>query len=140
MPFSSHRFLELATALKRSLIAYADSAAQPDSLSGSRDDDKAFRGGVDFQSSPEQLLIKPLVDTDTDTPFPLALSILTPTPALTLVGLGVRKVSFLRVKVYSAGFYLEDSVLGKLDSVEGWHVSRTLFSCPSILGALPGCL
>jgi len=66
-------------------------------------------------------------DPETSTPFPLSLNLLTPTPPLTLIGLGVRKVSFLRVKVYSAGFYLEESALRGLDNIEGWHV-RQYFS------------
>ena len=57
--------------------------------------------------------------------FPCSLSLLTQIPPLTLVGLGVRKVSFLRVKVYSAGFYLEEAVSKGLHNIEGWHVSPT---------------
>lgn len=54
------------------------------------------------------------VDPDTQIPFPLRLG------NLNLVGLGVRKVSFLRVKVYSVGFYLEDV---DMNEVPGWGVS-----------------
>lgn len=61
-------------------------------------------------------------DPETAIRFPLTLPISLSAPKLTLVGLGVRKVSFLRVKVYSVGFYLEDSVTKNLTSVEGWHV------------------
>ena len=57
---------------------------------------------------------------------PLYLGLSTITPPLTLVGLGVRKVSFLRVKVYSAGFYLEETATKGLDDVPGWHVSLRL--------------
>lgn len=39
---------------------------------------------------------------------------------LSLVGLGVRTVSFLRVKVYSAAFYVEDRVLDTLAKLPGW--------------------
>lgn len=35
-------------------------------------------------------------------------------PELTLVGLGVRTVSFLKMKVYSAGFYVDDISLRKV--------------------------
>lgn len=35
-------------------------------------------------------------------------------PELTLVGMGVRTVSFLKMKVYSAGFYVDDISLRKL--------------------------
>ncbi|WWC64182.1 uncharacterized protein I303_106790 [Kwoniella dejecticola CBS 10117] len=71
-----------------------------------RDDAKAFR-----------------VDPDTNIQFPLDLSpsLSTPSPGLSLVGLGVRKVSFLRVKVYSAGFYLDEAIMKDLHNVEGWH-------------------
>ncbi|OCF44917.1 hypothetical protein I317_01196 [Kwoniella heveanensis CBS 569] len=63
------------------------------------------------------------VDPDTSLSFPLDLSptLATPSPPLSLVGLGVRKVSFLRVKVYSAGFYLDEQATQDLHHVEGWH-------------------
>lgn len=66
----------------------------------------------------------PSVDSATSINFPqtlrpLALS----SSSLSLVGLGVRTVSFLRVKVYSAGFYLEESVLGSLRGQADWKVS-----------------
>ncbi|WWD21035.1 hypothetical protein CI109_105516 [Kwoniella shandongensis] len=61
------------------------------------------------------------VDPDTSIPFPLSLSVTTPSAPLTLVGLGVRKVSFLRVKVYSAGFYLDERFTGDLHNIPGWH-------------------
>jgi hypothetical protein len=41
-------------------------------------------------------------------------------PALALVGVGVRTVSFLRMKVYSAGFYVDDYTLKRLPSLPGW--------------------
>ncbi|WVW79059.1 hypothetical protein I302_101022 [Kwoniella bestiolae CBS 10118] len=89
---------------KEQITLHADSAAQD-----FRDDPKskaAFR-----------------VDPDTNIQFPLDLSpsLATTSPALSLVGLGVRKVSFLRVKVYSAGFYLDEVALKDLHNVEGWH-------------------
>ncbi|WVQ93354.1 hypothetical protein IAU59_000422 [Kwoniella sp. CBS 9459] len=63
------------------------------------------------------------VDSDTSLEFPLELSssLATPSPSLSLVGLGVRKVSFLRVKVYSAGFYLDEQATKDLHHVTGWH-------------------
>lgn len=53
----------------------------------------------------------------------MTLPLATSSPILTLVGLGVRTVSFLRVKVYSAGFYLQENATKSLDSIPGWHVS-----------------
>lgn len=65
-----------------------------------------------------------LVDPDTQIPFPLHIAgTSASSPALSLVGLGVRKVSFLRVKVYSVGFYLEDSLTSRLRDIPGWSVS-----------------
>ncbi|KAK6904568.1 hypothetical protein I203_105384 [Kwoniella mangroviensis CBS 8507] len=63
------------------------------------------------------------VDPDTNIQFPLDLSptLSTPSPILSLVGLGVRKVSFLRVKVYSAGFYLDELAIKELHNIKGWH-------------------
>lgn len=55
-------------------------------------------------------------------PFPLTLTLSSSTTPLTLVGVGVRKVSFLKVKVYSAGFYVDKSTLKTLSTVPGWHV------------------
>jgi hypothetical protein len=64
------------------------------------------------------------VDPDTQIPFPLHIAGTSPfSPALSLVGLGVRKVSFLRVKVYSVGFYLEESLTSRLLDIPGWSVS-----------------
>ncbi|WVQ81430.1 hypothetical protein IAT38_003554 [Cryptococcus sp. DSM 104549] len=60
------------------------------------------------------------VDLETSIPFPLSLQLVTPTHPLTLIGLGVRKVSFLRVKVYSAGFYLQDDATSSLHHIPGW--------------------
>lgn len=63
------------------------------------------------------------VDTDTSIPFPLRLQLTAHVPPLSLVGLGVRKVSFLRVKVYSVGFYVDERALAQLDHVPGFAVS-----------------
>ncbi|RXK37137.1 hypothetical protein M231_05588 [Tremella mesenterica] len=60
------------------------------------------------------------VDSDSSIHFPLQLSLTTPSPPLSLVGVGVRKVSFLRIQVYSAGFYLDEKVANSLRSVKGW--------------------
>jgi len=59
------------------------------------------------------------VDTATSVAHPLTL---TPSsaPELALVGVGVRTVSFLSFKVYSAGFYANDYTLKRLRSVPGW--------------------
>lgn len=47
------------------------------------------------------------MDPATSIAFPTQLKTVSDTPILALVGVGVRTVSFLRVKVYSAGFYLD---------------------------------
>jgi hypothetical protein len=73
---------------------------------------------------PHALGVDAPVDPDTQIPFPVHLPLTTPlSPSLSLVGLGVRKVSFLRVKVYSVGFYLEDSLTDRLAGLPGWKVS-----------------
>ena len=66
------------------------------------------------------------VDPDTEVQFPISFTPTTSTPPLHFVGLGVRKVSFLRVKVYSAAFYVEESVIKRLHHAPGWHVSQEL--------------
>lgn len=60
--------------------------------------------------------------------MPLSLS----NASLSLVGLGVRTVSFLRVKVYSAGFYLEESALHSLASQSEWKVSEAISSAVEV--------
>jgi hypothetical protein len=62
------------------------------------------------------------VDPSTEIVFPLHLDPATPGPLLRLVGLGVRTVSFLRVKVYSVGFYLEEAQTRYLKEIPGWDV------------------
>jgi hypothetical protein len=62
-------------------------------------------------------------DPSTSQSFPITLPTpLTPLPSrkLSLVGLGVRTVSFLRVKVYVAGLYIDSNTLDSLNKVEGW--------------------
>lgn len=65
------------------------------------------------------------LDPSTSQPFPITL----PTPAtplpssckeLQLVGLGVRTVSFLRVKVYVAGLYIDSNARSRLKVMDGW--------------------
>lgn len=63
------------------------------------------------------------VDPETSIEFPATLPLATPSPPLTLVGLGVRKVSFLKIKVYSAGFYLQEGATRCLHHIPGWAVS-----------------
>ncbi|GMK59224.1 hypothetical protein CspeluHIS016_0702390 [Cutaneotrichosporon spelunceum] len=41
-------------------------------------------------------------------------------PALALVGVGVRTVSFVHMKVYSAGFYVDTYTLKRLPTLPGW--------------------
>ena len=50
-----------------------------------------------------------LVDPATSIAFPTTLKIQskTPLPTFTLIGVGVRTVSFLGIKVYSVGFYAD---------------------------------
>jgi hypothetical protein len=65
------------------------------------------------------------LDASTSQPFPVNLpKPLTSLPPqcnkLTLVGLGVRTVSFLRVKVYVAGLYIDEDALKALSKAEGW--------------------
>ncbi len=64
------------------------------------------------------------VERATSTPFPTRMHpVSMPSTPLTLLGVGVRTVSFLRVKVYAAGFYLDEDTLARLGSVPGWSVS-----------------
>lgn len=53
------------------------------------------------------------VDPATTLAFPLELAPKSLTSSLALVGFGVRTVSFLRVKVYSAGFYVPEGKDGR---------------------------
>jgi hypothetical protein len=62
------------------------------------------------------------VDPDTSTLHPVRLPLTSITTPLTLVGLGVRTVSFLSVRVYSAGFYIEDESIKTLHDIAGWTV------------------
>ncbi|OWZ80772.1 hypothetical protein C365_00597 [Cryptococcus neoformans Bt85] len=73
------------------------------------------------------------VDPETSIEFPLSLPLATPSPPLTLVGLGVRKVSFLKIKVYSAGFYLQDGATRCLHHIPGWatFTAQHLLTAPS---------
>ncbi|KAL1406097.1 Altered inheritance of mitochondria protein 18 mitochondrial [Vanrija albida] len=59
------------------------------------------------------------VDPATSVAHPLTLEPAA-APALALVGVGVRTVSFLRMKVYSAGFYVDDYTLKHLGRLPGW--------------------
>ncbi|ORY29164.1 chalcone-flavanone isomerase-domain-containing protein [Naematelia encephala] len=93
---------DISRHLRTRWIAQADAAALPNPTKG--------KGNAETRADPE-----------TSVSFPLYLKLSTPTPDLALVGLGVRKVSFLRVKVYSVGFYLEDRVLQHLDDIPGWQ-------------------
>jgi hypothetical protein len=103
---------------------YADSE-QPSRILEATSVKDAFVGMSTNAAARERIShIRLIVDNATSIQFPqtlrpLALS----NTALTLVGLGVRTVSFLRVKVYSAGFYLEESALGALSGQAGWKVS-----------------
>ncbi|KIR42318.1 hypothetical protein I307_00795 [Cryptococcus deuterogattii 99/473] len=73
------------------------------------------------------------VDPETSIEFPVTLSLATPSPPLTLVGLGVRKVSFLKIKVYSAGFYLQEGATRCLHHIPGWanFTAQHLLTPPS---------
>ena len=65
------------------------------------------------------------MDPDTSTLHPVTLPLTSTTTPLTLVGLGVRTVSFLSVRVYSAGFYVEDESIKTLHDIAGWTVRFT---------------
>ena len=101
------------------MFAHADAAAVPSLPS------QSAPGGFRSAYTPFTLSVHKLTaaDTATDMSFPIELTLTTPTPLLSLVGLGVRTVSFLRVKVYSAGFYVEAADLKQLHNIPGWHVS-----------------
>ncbi|RSH78888.1 uncharacterized protein EHS24_001811 [Apiotrichum porosum] len=81
------------------------------------------------------------VDPATQVAHPLTLTPAS-TPALTLVGLGVRTVSFLSFKVYSAGFYVNDYVLrNSLHSLPGWsNFSATEITGPAGEGMIQALL
>lgn len=72
------------------------------------------------------------VDPSSSVQHPLSLSTLSTSSPLTLIGVGIRTVSFLRVKVYSAGFYMDQKALEEAAvKTKGWlpGVSATkLFS------------
>lgn len=59
------------------------------------------------------------VDPATTVSHPLTLSP-SSAPQLALIGVGVRTVSFLSFKVYSAGFYANDFSLKRLRSLPSW--------------------
>lgn len=61
------------------------------------------------------------IDPQTKTPFPSTLK--SDNSNLVLIGTGVRVVSFLSVKVYCAAIYVDEKVMNKLSSLEGWKVS-----------------
>lgn len=68
------------------------------------------------------------VDPTTSTPFPVSMT--SPTGAtLTLVGTGVRTVSFLSIKVYAVALYVDERSMkdvkdGKIMGWEGYQVER----------------
>ena len=57
-------------------------------------------------------------DADTGVSFPNQLDNVYDSGVLKLLGLGVRTVSFLRVRVYSLGIYAEESAQRALSAVE----------------------
>ncbi len=71
------------------------------------------------------------VEKSTGAFFPSQLSSIS-AQALKLVGVGVRTVSFLRVKVYGAGFYLDERTLGRVGKLSG-NVSSTLVQSTSCM-------
>lgn len=92
-----------------------------------------YRGEESHLAQGRQVADAPAaVDPETDMQFAPFLQLTTSTSPLALIGLGVRKVSFLRVKVYSAGFYLDEAQCKALDQVSGWQVGlffETLDTC-----------
>lgn len=83
-----------------------------------------MRSGVSCPLLTDTLLTWP-EDPDTSIMHPVILPLTTTTTPLTLVGLGVRTVSFLSVRVYSAAFYLEQRLVGHLDSIAGFSVCHS---------------
>lgn len=69
----------------------------------------------------------PIIDPDTQISFSKKLEIEENNgqEPLRLIGLGVRTVSFLGVRVYSAGFYADPRVLRALRVVPGWNEDVT---------------
>jgi hypothetical protein len=67
------------------------------------------------------------IDPTTSTPFPRTLT--SPSGTLQLVGTGVRTVSFLAIKVYAVGFYVDQKALKDIKDgkVPGWKVRRKQF-------------
>lgn len=60
------------------------------------------------------------VDPTSSTPFPVTLD--APNGRkLKLVGTGVRTVSFLGIRVYAGGFYVEETMLRRLTTIEGFE-------------------
>ena len=55
------------------------------------------------------LILALIVDPNTSIPFPKTIHVpsRSPIPDLSLIGVGVRTVSFLRIKVYSVAFYAD---------------------------------
>lgn len=69
-----------------------------------------------------------IVDPATSIAFPTSLRVPTSlgAPALTLLGVGVRTVSFLGIKVYSVGFYADlDNPNLKVSSKASFFFSRS---------------
>ncbi|WOO83426.1 Altered inheritance of mitochondria protein 18, mitochondrial [Vanrija pseudolonga] len=92
------------------------------SVTASLGDAEGFRGTPPpLASVPDCvcLLTPGPVDPATSVSHPLTLDPAS-APALALVGVGVRTVSFLRMKVYSAGFYVDDYTLKHLGRIPGW--------------------
>ncbi|KAI8452801.1 chalcone-flavanone isomerase-domain-containing protein [Phakopsora pachyrhizi] len=69
----------------------------------------------------------PVLDPSTQIGFPSQLEsdLIKTNEPLRLIGLGVRTVSFLSVKVYVAGFYADPRVLRALRVVPGWDIELT---------------
>lgn len=67
-------------------------------------------------------------DPTTNTPFPTTLKTQT-SATLQLIGTGVRTVSFLSVRVYSAGFYLSPGALSK-PQLKGYTPDRLMSPSP----------
>ena len=84
------------------------------------------------------------IDSSTSIPFPISLSPLSlpaSSPTLSLVGLGVRTVSFLKVKVYSVGFYTATGAreLAGVQGVSALSFTRASTRCHS-LTLVPPCV
>ncbi|ORY75626.1 chalcone-flavanone isomerase-domain-containing protein [Leucosporidium creatinivorum] len=110
LPRTNYAAWIAATALTGSVLGYSVYQLKPELL-------PAVIPEAHAESEPS---LNYYIDPNTSTPFPT--SITSPDGVkLALVGTGVRTVSFLGIKVYAGGFYVEEAVLKNLSKVEGFE-------------------